>query len=83
MGEKKGHNWENSCWSLWRVGWSAVEGTKVLDYEKRKSELSLVGLKFLIIVTAFFCVLGKSWRFSLQDLFHIIQFLFFFLKLDK
>ena len=31
-----------------------MEGTKVLDYEKRKSELSLVGLKFLIIVTAFF-----------------------------
>lgn len=43
--------------SCWRVGWSAVEGTKALDYEKRKSELSLVGLQFLIIVTAFFVLL--------------------------
>lgn len=38
--------------------WSAVEGTKALVYEKRNiRELSLVGLQFLIIVTAFFMFL--------------------------
>lgn len=66
---------KNSCWSLW----SAVEGTQVLDYEKRKSEFSIVGLKFLIIVTAFMFLPnlgGPHYKIS----FSLFIFLFSYFK---